>query len=160
MLDPTLEDALNDQMGREFFSSYLYLAMAAHFDQGNLPGMAAWMRAQAEEEREHAMKFFDHVLDRGGSVRLAAIDAPPEKFGAPLDVFAQALGHEREITAAIDRLFAKADKPTEVFLQWFATEQVEEEKTAGEIVEKLRRAGDSDAALLFLDQQMGSRGSE
>lgn len=159
MLDQTLESDLNDQMGREFYSSYLYLAMGAHFDGENLPGMATWMRAQADEEREHAMKFFDFVLDRGGTVHLGSIDAPPEKFGSPLEIFEQALTHEREISAAINALFEGADKATEVFLHWFATEQVEEERSVEQIVEALRMAGGSGAALLMLDRELGSRGA-
>jgi ferritin len=159
MLDRNLEADLNAQMDREFFSSYLYLAMAAHFETQNLGGMATWMRRQADEEREHAMKFFDFILDRGATVRLGAIEAPPDGFGTPLEVFEQALGHEREITAAINGLFEHADKATEVFLHWFATEQVEEERSVEQVVEALKRAGDSGAALLMLDRELGARGA-
>ncbi len=159
MLDQNLGSDLNDQMGREFYSSYLYLAMAAHFDGENLPGMATWMRAQADEEREHAMRFFDFILDRGGTVRLGAIDAPPEKFGSALEVFEQSLDHEREISASINALFEHADRATEVFLHWFATEQVEEERSVEQIVEALRMAGGTGAALLMLDRELGTRSS-
>jgi ferritin len=160
MLDRNLEAELNAQMDREFFSSYLYLAMAAHFEGQNLGGMATWMRKQADEEREHAMRFFDFIVERGATVRLGAIEAPPERFGTPLEVFEQALDHEREITAAINGLFEHADRATEVFLHWFATEQVEEERSVEQIVEALRRAGDSGAALLMLDRELGARGAE
>jgi ferritin len=159
MLTPELETALNEQINKEFFSSYLYYAMSAHFEDANLPGFAGWMRAQADEEHQHAMRFFDHVVQRGGNVRLGEIAAPPEKFGAPLEVFEQALDHERFITRSIESIFPLADQATVALLQWFATEQVEEEQTVGLIVESLRMAGEDWPALLLLDRELGARQS-
>jgi ferritin len=157
MLDATLEAALNDQMNLEFGSAHLYLAMAAHMDGRNLVGSATWMRMQAQEETGHAMRFFDHILDRGGRVRLGSIESPPDDFGTPADTFARALEHERKVTAAILDLSKRADRTTEVFLEWFITEQVEEERTVEQIVGSMQLAGDSGAALLILDRELGAR---
>jgi ferritin len=159
MLDATLEAALNDQMNLEFASAHQYLAMAAHMDARNLVGSATWMRMQAQEETEHAMRFFDHILDRGGRVRLGTIDAPPEDHGSPLETFSRALEHERKVSAAILELSKQADRTTEVFLEWFITEQVEEERTVEQIVGSMELAGDSGAALLILDRELGARTS-
>lgn len=156
-----VRDAMNEQIKHEFYSAYLYLSMAGSFEVANLPGFAHWMRAQSEEEREHAMKLFDFLLDRGEHVQLQAIDQPPYAFRSPLDAFEQALEHEKEITAHIHRLYELAiregDYPAQVFLNWFVTEQVEEEKAATEIVERIRLAGEDGAALLLLDREVGER---
>lgn len=157
MLADRLEIALNEQLNEEWYSSYLYLAMSAHFEQANLPGFAHWMRMQAAEEQVHAMKFFDHILDRGGIVRLAQIAEPPIVFGSPLDVFEQALEHERMISSSIDALFPVADQATIPLLQWFATEQTEEEQTVRQVVESLCMAGKDGPALLFLDRELSTR---
>jgi ferritin len=156
-----VRDALNEQIKHEFYSSYLYLSMASSFEVTELPGFARWMRKQSEEEREHAMKFFDFLLDRGEHVQLQALDQPPHAFRSPLDTFEQALEHEKEITSRIHKLYElslqKNDYPAQVFLHWFVTEQVEEEKAATEVVERLRIAGDDGAALLLLDKELGER---
>ena len=156
-----VRDALNEQIKHEFYSSYLYLSMAGSVEVAELPGFARWMRKQSEEEREHAMKFFDFLLDRGEHVQLQAIDQPPYAFRSPLDTFEQALEHEKEITSRIHQLYElslqKNDYPAQVFLHWFVTEQVEEEKTATEVVERLRMAGEDGAALLLLDKELGER---
>ena len=156
-----VRDAMGEQIQREFYAAYLYLSMAGSFEVANLSGFARWMRAQAREEQEHAMKFFDFVLDRGEQVRLRAIEEPPYAFRSPLDTFEQALEHEREVTSHIHELYDLAvrehDYPAQVLLNWFVTEQVEEEKSATEIVERLRMAGEDSAALLILDREMGER---
>jgi ferritin len=156
-----VRDAMNEQIKHEFYSAHLYLSMAGSFEVANLPGFAHWMRRQSEEEREHGMKFFDFLLDRGEQAQLQAIDAPPYAFRSPLDTFEQALEHEKEVTAHIHRLYDLAiqekDYPAQVFLNWFVEEQVEEEQAATEIVERLRMAGEDTAALLMLDKEMGSR---
>jgi ferritin len=157
MLDPTLEQALNDQLNREQYSSYLYLSMAAHFEAVGFPGFAGWMRAQADEEHLHGMKFFDFIIDRGGRVHLQAIAEPPADFGTPLAAFEASLAHERFITESIGTLYEIADRSTQAFLDWFLTEQVEEEKTVSAIVDSLRLAADSGPALLLLDRELGSR---
>ena len=156
-----VRDALNEQTKHEFYSSYLYLSMAGSFEVADLPGFAHWMRKQSEEERQHAMRFFDFLLDRGQHVQLQAIDEPPYAFRSPLDTFEQALEHEKEITSRIHKLYELSvrenDYPAQVFLNWFVTEQVEEEKTATEVVERLRMAGEDGAALLLLDKELGER---
>jgi ferritin len=157
MLDPTLEQSLNDQLNREQYSSYLYLAIAAHLESASFPGFAGWMRVQADEEHLHAMKFFDFILDRGGRVRLGAIAEPPADFGTPLQAFEASLEHERFITRSIEAIYEAADRSTQPFLDWFLTEQVEEEKTVSEIVDALKLAADSGPALLLLDRELGAR---
>jgi ferritin len=159
MLPTDLEARLNEQMRKEFASAHLYLQMAAHFEGTGFPGFSSWMRAQAAEERVHAMRFFDFILDRGGAVTLGALDAPPSSFGTPLEVFQASLEHERMITASIDGLYDGADRATSAFLDWFATEQVEEEATVSQIVESLKLAGDSGPALLIMDRDLGGRAS-
>jgi ferritin len=135
--------------------------MAGSFEAANLMGFGHWMRQQSREELEHAMKFFDFLLDRGEQVQLQAIEAPPYAFRSPLDTFEQALEHEKEITARINDLYELSvqenDYPAQVFLSWFITEQVEEEKSATDIVERLRMAGEDGAALLLLDGELGKR---
>ncbi len=163
-MNESISKGLNEQIHMELDSAYVYLAMAAHFEASALPGFGSWMRKQSQEEMSHAMRLFDHVLDRGGRIHLEALSQPQSDFGSPLEVFQAALEHEQQVTASIHELYRLAvdesDFPAQVELHWFINEQVEEEKTAGDIVEKLRRAGSSDAALLFLDQQMGARGAK
>lgn len=158
-----LQDALNEHLNQELYAAYLYLAMAAHFEATNMPGFTAWMRSQAREEYGHAMKFWEYIYDRGGEVTLLAIDQPPSKYKSPLDAFEQALAHEQAVTEAINKLYGRVvderDYASEVFLQWFVSEQVEEEKTAGQIVDTLKMVGDSPASLLLLDREMSARGA-
>lgn len=161
MLSKTIQDALNDQIQKEFASSYLYLAMAAYCETQNLPGMAKWLKVQAEEERGHAMRIFEYVNDRGGTVILKAIEQPPAEFGTPVEVFEKVLAHEQKVTASINDLYALAvkenDYATQVMLQWFITEQVEEEKTASDIVALLKLAGEH---VVVLDHRLGKREEE
>lgn len=164
MLSNALQDAINEQIKNELYSAYLYLAMSAHFEEQSLLGFATWMRMQAREEVTHAMKLLDYIGDRGGHVALKAIDGPPEHFDSPLEIFRQALAHEKEVTRMIHDLYALAakesDYPTQVALQWFVTEQVEEEKSALDIVDQLEMAGDNRGALLLLDREMAGRGAD
>ncbi len=164
MLSPRMQDALNEQIKHEFYSSFVYLSMAAHFEAENLPGFASWMRIQAGEEHAHAMKLFDHILDRGGRVELRALAQPPGRFGAPLEVFEHALHHEQAVTKSIHDLYGLAveerDYPARVFLDWFVNEQVEEEKQAELIVQQLKRVGADQPALLMLDRELGQRKPE
>jgi ferritin len=156
-----VKEAINEQIKHEFYSSYLYLSMAGSFEVAHLSGFAHWMYKQSEEERKHAMKLFNFLLDRGEHVQLLSIDQPPNAFRSPLDTFEQALDHEKDITSRIHRLYELSvqenDYPAQVMLHWFVAEQVEEEKSASEIVERLRMAGDDGAALLLLDKEMGER---
>jgi ferritin len=162
MISKALQDALNEQIKNELYSAYLYLSMSAYFERTNLPGSARWMRLQSQEEVSHAMKFFDHLNDRGGSVVLQAIDQPPSEFKSPLEMFQQALAHEQKVTGMINKLYALAvkenDYPAQVELQWFVAEQVEEEKNATEIVEQLKMVGEHGPSLLMIDRQLGARG--
>ena len=163
MMSKTMQDALNEQMKHEFYSSYLYLSMSAYCDAVNLPGLAQWMRAQAQEEVHHAMKIFDHLLDRGGRVELHQVDRPPAQFASPAEVFDQAHKHEQQVTASINKVYGLAtderDFATRVFLDWFVQEQVEEEKTSGLLAEQLRMVGDDRPGLLMLDRELGQRKS-
>jgi len=164
MLSKKIQDAINEQIKNELYSGYLYLSMSAYFEASNLPGFAHWMRLQAEEEQEHALKFFDYVNDRAGRVVLKAIDQPPAEFKSPLAVFEHTLEHERKVTGLINHLYELAleenDYPTQVMLQWFIDEQVEEEKNAEQIVETLKMVGDKGQALIMMDHQLGLRGGE
>jgi ferritin len=164
MLSEKLQNAMNDQIRKEFYSSYLYLAMSAHFEAANLPGFARWMKSQSEEETEHGMKFFEFINDRGGRVKLQAIDQPPVEFGSPLEIFQVVVNHEEQVTASIHKLYALAvaenDYPTQVMLHWFIEEQVEEEKNANGIVEMLKLAGEQGAALLMADRALGARAGD
>jgi ferritin len=161
MMTPSLTDALNEQLKQELYSSYLYLQMSAYCDNLSLPGFAHWLRVQADEEREHAMKFYDFILDRDSKVALQALPQPPREFGSPVDLFEKVLAHEQEITSLIEQLYRKAssdqDHATQIFLEWFISEQVEEEKTASQLLETLRMAGDSKVALLMLDRELAAR---
>jgi ferritin len=161
MMSQTMQDAFNEQMKQEFYSSYLYLSMSAYCDSANLPGLAHWMRAQAREEVKHALKIFDHLLDRGGRVQLQPIGKPPSEFSSPRDVFEQAHRHEQQVTAGINKVYALAvdeqDFAGRVFLDWFVQEQVEEEKTSGLLAEQLGMIGDDRPGLLMLDRELGQR---
>ena len=159
MLDPKIQAALNDQIQHELGSWYLYLAMAAHFEAANLPGSAAWMRKQAADELVHAMKVFNYINDRDGRVTLQAIPQPPVEFASTVEVWKQALGNEEKVSAVIGRILELAQKAgdhaTAAMLQWFVTEQVEEEKTARTILEQVERLGPPSTALYFLDRHLG-----
>jgi ferritin len=163
MIARKVEDALNAQINAEMYSGYLYLAMSAWFESVNLPGMARWMAAQAAEEHGHAMKIYHYLNERGGRVRLAAIDEPKGEWESPLEAFEDAYAHEQKVTGLIADLVALArkeqDLATEFFLQWFVTEQVEEEAHASLIVEKLRMAGGQTGAMFMLDRELGARGA-
>jgi ferritin len=163
MLSRKMQDAINEQINKELYSAYMYLSMAAYCEDANLPGSAHWMRAQANEEMEHAMKFFGYVNERGGRVILKAIDQPSVEFQGLLDVFERTLEHEQYVTSLIDNLYTLAleerDYASQSFLQWFIDEQVEEEASATEIVETLKMIGDKGHALVMLDRQLGSRGA-
>lgn len=162
MLTDPIEDALNDQINAELYSSHMYLSMAAYYEEEGLPGFAAWMRAQADEEHAHAMRIYDFVIDREGRVSLEGIDSPPTEWDDPVEAFRTAYEHEVEISGMIDDLVALAreanDNATENMLQWFVAEQVEEEATAQAILDKLRHVGDDGTGLLMIDQELAQRG--
>jgi len=162
-MNDKLAKAFNDQIQMEFHSAYLYLSMANYFEPLVFKGMAKWMRTQFHEEQEHAAKFMAFLHDRGTRVELQAIPAPQLDWSGPLDVFEQSHEHEQKVTASIHRLVEMAlsekDYASNAFLQWFVSEQVEEEATVAEIVDKLRKVGDNVAAQCMIDAQLGSRGA-
>lgn len=164
MISNAMQAAVNEQINKELYSSYLYLSMAAHFESVNLPGFATWMQAQADEEREHGMKLFRHLMDRGGKVLLKGIAAPQTDWKTSLEAFQQVREHEAAVTASIHALYELAlkekDYPAQVMLQWFIDEQVEEEKNAGEIVAQLELIETKGTAVLMLDHQLGKRGKD
>ena len=160
-MSAALQRAMNDQIQKEFYAHYLYLAMSAWLEERNFEGFAKWMRIQADEERNHAMRIFDFVLDRGGKVRLEALPEPVTKWKTALEVFDDARRHEQMVSTSINALYARAttekDYASQVMLQWFITEQVEEEKTSTALAERLRLVGDSATGLIILDRQLGER---
>jgi ferritin len=161
MLTPKLVDALNEQMKFEFFSGYLYMAIAGHFENDDLPGFANWMRIQAKEELAHGQMFFDFICEAGGRTNLQPIDGPKNDFTSTLDAFEYSLEHEKFVTGRINKLMSLAkeegDHASEIFLQWFVTEQVEEEANFGLMVKKLQRIGDDGAGLLRIDEDLATR---
>ncbi len=161
MINKKVEEALNAQINAEMYSAYLYLSMAAYFESVDLGGCANWMKAQAQEEMIHAMKIYDYVSECGGRVTLKAIDAPPTVWDSPLAVFEQAYSHEQYVTSLINKLMnlaiAEKDHATQIFLQWFVTEQVEEEASANAVVQRLRLAGESSGGLFMVDRELGQR---
>lgn len=164
MLSKNLLSEMNDQIKHEMYSSYLYLAMSAHFEASNMPGFAKWMRIQAQEELTHALKFFDYLIDRSGTITLQALAQPPSEFGTPQAIFEKVLEHEQFVTGRINTLYTLAikdnDFASQVFLNWFVTEQVEEEKNATSILETLKIIGDRGTAIYQLDHQLGKRGED
>ena len=160
MISKAMQEAINEQINKELYSSYLYLSMAAYFENKNLPGFAKWL--QADEERVHGMKLYRHLVDRGGRVTLKAIATPTLEWKTYLEVFQQVKEHEAAVSASINTLYELAQKekdyPAQVLLQWFITEQVEEEKNAGEIVQQLELIDAHGTAVLMLDHQLGKRG--
>ncbi|MGQ9609886.1 MAG: ferritin [bacterium] len=161
MISKKIQDAFNEQIQAEMFSSYLYLSMAAYFHSINMDGMAKWMHVQVREENGHAMKFFQHIIDRSGKVELMQIDKPKTEWSSPLEAFSEAYKHEKYITGRINNLVnlakEESDNAASIFLQWFVTEQVEEEANTSKITEKLKKIGDSTNGLFMLDSQLGKR---
>ena len=157
----TVDNAINAQIAMEFESAYAYLAMAAFFDDRNLPGFSHWMRMQYQEEMAHGMKFFDYMLDNGKHIELQAIGKPTHDLKDPLHAMKQALKHEQKVTKAITKLYELAlkekDYPAQILLQWFISEQTEEEKTVGDIIAQLEMVGDDGSGLLMIDGQLASR---
>ena len=161
MLNNDMEKALNAQVNAEMYSAYLYLSMSAFFQSKSLSGFAGWMRVQAQEEMVHAMKFYDFINERGGRVILEPIEAPPTDWDSPLATFEAVYEHEQKVTGLINELVElareKHDHATNIFLQWFVSEQVEEEDSANEVVEKIKLVGDAKGGLFMLDRELGQR---
>lgn len=156
-----LVDAINDQINYELYSGYMYLSMAAWFEKQNFDGMAQWMKKQAKEEYQHAMKFWDHAVDRGARVILKAIEAPKTEWDSPLEVWEDAYQHEMNVTKRIFKIGKIAekegDKSATPLLQWFYDEQVEEEEQTMKVRDQLKMIGDSTNAMLMLDSTLGQR---
>ncbi len=161
MMSKKLQDAMNEQMKNEFFSAYLYQAMAGYFESEDLPGFANWMRIQALEELTHGEKFFNFLCEVGARTNLLPIDGPKNNYKSPLEVLEYSLEHEKFVTASIGKLMtiakAEGDHATEIFLQWFVTEQVEEEASFGLLTKKLERIGNDGNGLLRLDEELAGR---
>jgi ferritin len=161
MISQAMQDAFNTQAQAEMYSANLYLAMAVWCDSRNLRGFAKWMRLQAQEESAHALKMLDYVAERGGRALVAAIDKPPEDYGTACAVFEMTLSHEELVTRKVHKLYELAmsekDWAAQMFLQWYVTEQVEEEARAREVVEKLRAIGDASNAVWWVDKELGKR---
>jgi len=162
-ISDTMAAAFNDQITMELQAAHNYLAMGAWLESAGFSGMSAWMQAQSAEETTHAMKFYQFVLDRGGRVAIGALDAPPSEFDSVADVFESSLAQEREVSAAINLLYALAtderDFASVPLLDWFVTEQIEEEATVSQILDNLALAEGGPQAMLFLDRELGTRGS-
>jgi len=161
MISAAMEKALNDQINKELYSSYYYYAMAAYLDHEGFEGMASFMKIQAMEETTHAKKFYDYVNEQDGRVTLEAIEKPRAEYDGPKHIFELGLEHEKFVTSRIHNLVNMAleekDYATKAFLDWFVTEQVEEEATMSTILNKFKIVGDSGHALLMLDAQLGAR---
>ncbi len=161
MLSEKMAQALNKQLNAELYSAYLYLSMAAYHYSINLNGFANWMTVQNQEETMHAMKFYHFINERGGRIRLDTIDKPATTWSSPLEVFEETLKHEEKVTGLINNLvdlaIAERDHASNAFLQWFITEQVEEEASANEIIQNLKLAGNDPHALFMLDRELATR---
>ncbi len=161
MVSPSMEKALNTQVNAELYSAYLYLSMSAWFRTLNLAGFANWMRVQAAEEMVHALKLYDFITERGGTVTLAGIEGPPTVWDSPRAVFEAAYAHEQKVTglinALVDQALAESDHAAHIFLQWYVTEQVEEEASANDIARKLALIGSDANGLFMLDRELAVR---
>jgi len=160
MLSKKMDQALNEQIKWEYYSAYLYLSLSSYFSNLGLPGFANWMDVQFQEEQFHARKMFDYVNSKGGRVLLQPIDAPENAWKTPLEAFQFALNHEYQVTKRINDLVTLAQKENDhasaIFLQWFVTEQVEEEANFGDTVSKLKLVGDG-GGLFMLDRELATR---
>lgn len=164
MISTKMQDAINAQIKAELESAYLYLSMSAFFQNENLPGFAQWMRLQSKEELEHALKFYDYLLERGADVTLLSLNQPEAKFASAEEVFDKTYKHEQLVTSLIHKLYelalAEKDYPSQILLQWYIEEQVEEEANASQILATLKMIENKPQALLALDHQLGNRGSD
>ena len=161
MLGKKIQEALSKQLNAELYSSYLYLSMSAYFEARNLPGFANWMRVQTQEELAHAMKFYDFINERGGRVILEKIDGPPTDWDSPVAVFDHVYKLEQKVTGLINDLvnlaIVEKDHATNSFLQWFVSEQVEEESSANDVLGKVKLVGKSGDRLLMTDRELAQR---
>lgn len=158
MLKPQILEVLNKQLNNEFYSAYLYLAMASYFDSVNLEGFAAWSQVKAREEMDHAMKMYNYIVDRNERAVLFDIKAPQQEWQSPLHAVEDSYNHEREVTQDIHTIMNLArelkDYSTEVFIHWYVNEQIEEEISADKVLQKVRMVEGNPGALLMLDGQV------
>ncbi len=161
MLHQKMQDAINQQVNAEYYSAYLYLAMAAKFADLGLSGGTNWMKVQSQEELVHAGMFVDYIIERGGELELADVKAHGKEWTTPLSIFEYALAHEQHVTELIGDLADLAlqlkDHSTFQFLQWFIAEQVEEEASAQDVIDKLRLAGETAGGLYQVDRELATR---
>jgi ferritin len=164
MLSKKMQNALNDQINAELYSSYLYLSMAAYFEEQNLIGFANWMHVQSQEENVHAMKFYKFVNDRRGRVLLQPLEGPKTEWESALSVFEDSLEHEQKVTSLINKLvdlaIKESDHATQSFLKWFLDEQVEEEANVDKVIQDLKRIGESGQGIFLLDRELAGRAGE
>ncbi len=160
-MDKKMEAAFNDQINKEYYSAYLYLAMKTAFAEMNLPGFVNWFDIQVQEEKAHAVGMYDYVLERGGHVELGAIDKPELNGKTPVEIFKQVLEHEKFVTSRINAVYDVAeelkDRAAMLFLNWYIKEQVEEEASASDVLAKVEMIGDNTHALLDLDKELAAR---
>lgn len=163
MIGKKVRKAINEQINKELYSAYLYLAMSADAELKGFKGAAKWFKIQYQEETGHAMKFMEYLLDQGAAVELGAIEKPPTTFASLLDMFEKTLKHELVVTKCINALMdlaiAENDHASRILLDWYVTEQVEEEKNDNEVITQLKMAGSSTGTLLMIDRQLGKRGA-
>ncbi len=161
MLNEKIQKSLNQQLNAELYSSYEYLAMAAYFEGNSLGGFSKWMQLQSQEEYGHAMKFYHYLLQAGGKINFVQVDAPKVGWNSAKGVFEDTYKHEQKVTksiyALVEQTMEEKDHATNIFLQWFVTEQVEEESTALKILDRLKLIGDNTSGLLYLDHELGMR---
>lgn len=161
MLSEKMIEAINQQFNREMYSAYLYMAMSAHSNELGLKGFANWFMVQYHEEMAHAMKMYEYLQRQGAAVRLTTISEPPAAFSSPLDMFEKTLKHERSVTQWINELMdlaiAEKDHATRIFLQWYVSEQVEEEDNDNEMIAQLKLIGDNAHGLLMMDRELAQR---
>ncbi len=164
MMNEKLQNAINNQIQKEFNSAYLYLAMSAYCESKNLRGFASWLKVQYNEETEHAMKLLNYLGERSAKVSLKSLEAPAGDFGTPIEIFEAVLKHEQLITASINKLYETAleekDYAAQIFLQWYINEQVEEEANAQAVLERLKVIGDKGSAILYIDKELGKRAAQ
>ncbi|MCF6265766.1 MAG: ferritin [Proteobacteria bacterium] len=161
MLSKKLVDAISDQIQFEYYSAFTYKAMQTYFEAEDLSGMANWMNTQFQEEMAHAEKMFQFVCETGGKVKLMAIEAPRNEYSSILEIFEETLKHEQEVTSRINNLMDLAQQEknhaAQIFLQWFITEQIEEEANASHIIAKLKRVKEDGRGLMMIDQELAKR---
>ncbi len=162
MISDKMNAALNEQVNKEMYSAFLYMAMSSQCDDMGLKGFAKWFMAQYHEEMFHAMKLYEYIHSQSGKVTLQSIDQPPAEFGSTLDMFTKTLAHEQMVTQSINNLMDLAieekDHATRIFLQWYVTEQVEEEENDNEIIDQLRLNDGNPQGLMMIDRELGQRG--